>query len=61
MNFYLVKTKHIFSKVHFILKKKWFILKICKYVLINELYKKKKLMEKSHLESMHYCNLILEF
>ncbi len=33
---------HIFSKVHFILKKTWFILKFCEYVLINELYKKKK-------------------
>jgi hypothetical protein len=31
----LVKNKHIFSKVHFILKK------YCKYVLINELYKNK--------------------
>jgi hypothetical protein len=41
MDFYLVKNKHIFSEVHFIFFK-WFILKFCKYVLTNELYKIKK-------------------
>jgi hypothetical protein len=53
-----VKSRHVFSKVHFILKKTWFILKFCKYVLINEFYKRiEVLMEKSCLESMHYCYL----
>jgi hypothetical protein len=47
--FYSVKNNHIFSKIHFILKKKWFILKICKYVLINELYKNKSFNGKNSL------------
>jgi hypothetical protein len=57
MDIYLVKSKHIFSKVHFILKKTCFILKFCKHVLINELYKNKSFNGKSLLESMHYCYL----
>jgi len=38
-------------------EKTWFILKFCKYVLINELYKNKSFNGKSFLESMHYCYL----
>ncbi len=49
MDFYLVKNKHIFSKVHFILKKTWFILKFCKYVSFNEFYKNKIFNEKKSL------------
>jgi len=40
------KIKHIFSKVHFILKKTWFILKFYKYVWITELYKNENVNEK---------------
>jgi hypothetical protein len=36
---YLMKITHIFLRIHFILKKTWFILKFYKYALINELYK----------------------
>jgi hypothetical protein len=41
-----MKIKHIFSKVHFILKKTWFILKFYKYVWIIELYKNENVNEK---------------
>jgi hypothetical protein len=43
------KVDTFFSKVHFILKKTWFILKFCKYVLINEFYKNKSFNGKKSL------------
>jgi hypothetical protein len=43
-----------FLKIPFHLEKN---LKICKFVLINELYRIKFLMGKSRLESLHYCYL----
>ncbi len=50
------KTGTFFQKsIHYFFK--WFILKCCKYVLINELYKNKSLNGKNFLESLHYCYL----
>ncbi len=50
MDFYLVKNKHIFfQKSISSWKKTWFILKFCKYVLINELYKNKNFNGKKSL------------
>jgi hypothetical protein len=52
------KTCTFFQKSISSWEKTWFILKFCKYVLINELYKNKIFNGKSCLESMHYCYLV---
>jgi hypothetical protein len=54
--FYLMKIRHIFSKVHFILKKTWFILKFYNFFLINELYKNENINGK---KSLHLNTLLL--
>jgi hypothetical protein len=49
MNFYLMKKGTFFQKFISSWKKTWFILKFCKYFLINELYKNKSFNGKNSL------------